>query len=180
MKKITKRGFTLIELLVVVAIIAILALIVLLALNPVEMARRSRDSRRLSDLGTLRSAIDLALADGETLPGSATAPVLVTLSSTISTRQFPGGTDTMDISKYLSVVPQDPYNGSNNPQTITDGYTCTTGTAVRPVYTFWSNGDTYELNAYLESTENCNAVVSDGGNSSALYEIGTHPGLDGI
>ena len=70
-KKNLNKGFTLIELLVVVAIIAILALLILLALNPVEMQRRSRDSERLSDLGTLRKAIDLTLADGGTLrPGN--------------------------------------------------------------------------------------------------------------
>jgi prepilin-type N-terminal cleavage/methylation domain-containing protein len=67
MKKRLQQGFTLIELLVVVAIIAILALVVMLALNPVEMQRRSRDSRRLSDIGTVRRALDLALVDGATL-----------------------------------------------------------------------------------------------------------------
>ena len=62
--KKTKEGFTLIELLVVVAIIAILSITVILTLNPMEMMRQARDSNRLSDLGTLRTAISLLLTNG--------------------------------------------------------------------------------------------------------------------
>jgi prepilin-type N-terminal cleavage/methylation domain-containing protein len=56
-------GFTLIELLIVIAIVAILATVVLIALNPVELLRQSRDSGRLSDMATLRSAIQTYQAD---------------------------------------------------------------------------------------------------------------------
>jgi prepilin-type N-terminal cleavage/methylation domain-containing protein len=59
----TKKGFTLIELLVVIAIIAILSVVVVLTLNPAEMLRRSRDSNRISDLATIKSAISLYLED---------------------------------------------------------------------------------------------------------------------
>ncbi len=54
----TREGFTLIELLVVIAIIAILSVVVVLTINPAEMLRQSRDSQRVSDLNTLRSAIN--------------------------------------------------------------------------------------------------------------------------
>jgi prepilin-type N-terminal cleavage/methylation domain-containing protein len=60
MKKLSKagrRGFTLIELLVVIAIIAVLALVVVLTLNPGELIRQARDSNRISDLATIKSAI---------------------------------------------------------------------------------------------------------------------------
>lgn len=165
------QGFTLIELLVVVAIIAILALIVLLALNPVEMGRRSRDSRRLSDLGTVRRAIDLSLADGESL-GTGTAET--TFDSTADVKNFLG--TGLNISKYLSVAPGDPYNGSTNPQTISDA-ACATATDVMPSYSFWSDGDVYVLRSYLESKENCAAVAKDG-NPNRTYEIGTDPDLN--
>ena len=165
-----EKGFTLIELLVVVAIIAILALIVLLALNPLEMARRARDSRRLSDLGTMRRAIDLSIADGKTLGAKAET----TFNSTTSVTDFLG--TGLDISKYLSVAPSDPYNGSTNPQTISDN-ACATVKTVMPHYTFWSNGDVYVLRSYLESKESCAATAKDG-NSNGTYEIGTDPGLD--
>ena len=171
-RKTATKGFTLIELLVVVAIIAILALIVLLALNPVEMARRSRDSRRMSDVGTLRKSLDLALADGEALPD--TSGVFVPIDTSDSVITFKG---TTDISKYLSVVPGDPYTGGSTTQVITGtGDPCPTGPGT-PAYTFWSDGDTYVIRAIMESQENCAAVTNDG-SPNGTYEIGTYPGLN--
>ena len=176
MKKDLKKGFTLIELLVVVAIIAILALIVLLALNPVEMARRSRDSRRLSDLGTIRRAIDLALADKQSL---ITAEFDITPSTSVTL--FDGGT--LNLSKYLSVVPQDPSN-DGTPGTVQvisyDGTNCVPTTGIDKgtmVYHYWSDGNNYVLSARLESMENCIAILQDG-NTDGNYQIGTDPGLD--
>ncbi len=183
LKKLMKRdkGFTLIELLVVVAIIAILALIVLLALNPVEMARRSRDSRRESDMGTLRRAIDLALADGATLPNTGAA--YTTLTSTTDVTKFPTGAATdLDISKYLSVVPEDPYKSTSAPQVLSlsgSPLACNgaTGATTDLKYEFKSDGDVYVLRARLESEENCNAIRKDGKDDNYL-EMGTDPGLD--
>ena len=59
----SNKGFTLIELLVVIAIIAILSIVVILTLNPAELLRQARDSNRISDMATLKSAISLYLAD---------------------------------------------------------------------------------------------------------------------
>ncbi len=173
MKVNLKKGFTLIELLIVVAIIAILALIVLLALNPVDMARKSRDSRRLSDLGTIRKAIDLALADKQSL--SVVGPVTINTSTSVT--DFDG--NGLDISKYLSVVPQDPVNdgSADNIQVLLS--TCDHGTTTKGamVYEYASDGDTYVLRARLESADNCNAITQDGNNND-YYELGTDPGLD--
>lgn len=178
MQKKQEKGFTLIELLVVVAIISILALIALLAINPVEMARRSRDSRRLSDLGTMRRAIDLSLADGKNLPDTSGDINLTSMDTT----SF-GGT-TLDISKYLSVVPQDPAYKSG------DGTTLQTITGVCPdgkintvtkgemIYTFSSDGSGYVLAGRMESTDNCGVPSGDGGNDNDKYELGNDPGLD--
>lgn len=58
-----QKGFTLIELLVVIAIIAVLAVVVILSLNPAELLRQARDSNRISDMATLKSAVSLYLAD---------------------------------------------------------------------------------------------------------------------
>jgi len=58
-----KKGFTLIELLVVIAIIAVLSVVVILSLNPAELLRQARDSNRISDMATLKSAIALYLTD---------------------------------------------------------------------------------------------------------------------
>jgi len=56
-------GFTLIELLVVIAIIAILAVVVVLTLNPAQLLAQSRDSNRISDMATLKSALGLYATD---------------------------------------------------------------------------------------------------------------------
>jgi len=64
MKKNRKqKGFTLIELLVVIAIIAILAVVVVLTLNPAELLRQARDSNRISDFATIKSALALYQTD---------------------------------------------------------------------------------------------------------------------
>ena len=55
----SKRGFTLLELLIVIAIIAILSVILIVALNPAETLRKTRDSQRVSDLSSLKTALGI-------------------------------------------------------------------------------------------------------------------------
>jgi prepilin-type N-terminal cleavage/methylation domain-containing protein len=55
-------GFTLLELLVVIAIISILSVILILVLNPTESLKKSRDTQRLSDLATLKTAVGIYLS----------------------------------------------------------------------------------------------------------------------
>lgn len=171
--KITK-GFTLIELLVVIAILSILATLVVLAINPAEAQRKSRDATRLSDMATVRKAIDLAIAEGGELPGTLATPftgVSTGSRDTTSTSSYVG----MDLSKYLSVLPIDPRQSATVATTLSDGTTQIAAGGM--VYSFKSNGATYELNAYLESTANVAVSQNDGGTSATTYEIGTNPGL---
>ncbi len=58
-----QKGFTLIELLIVIAIVAVLSVVVILTLNPAQLLAQARDSTRISDMATLKSAISLYLAD---------------------------------------------------------------------------------------------------------------------
>jgi|SRR3989344_4296969 len=67
-----KRGFTLIELLIVIGVLAILATIVTLVLNPAEILKQTRDAQRISDLRSLRSAIDLYLIRAQPISGPLT------------------------------------------------------------------------------------------------------------
>lgn len=56
-----KKGFTLLELLIVIGILVILSAIVIFVLNPAETLRKSRDSQRIADLATVKSALGLYL-----------------------------------------------------------------------------------------------------------------------
>ena len=58
-KSMKKQGFTLLELLIVIAIIAILSVILVLVLDPSETLKKSRDSQRMSDLSTIKTALGL-------------------------------------------------------------------------------------------------------------------------
>lgn len=59
MSRFQKAGFTLLELLIVISIIAILSLILVFALNPAEILRKARDTQRVSDLSTLKTALSV-------------------------------------------------------------------------------------------------------------------------
>lgn len=57
--RILAKGFTLLELLIVIAIIAILSVVLIVALNPAETLRKTRDSQRISDLASLKTALGI-------------------------------------------------------------------------------------------------------------------------
>ncbi len=161
-----RKGFTLVELLVVVAIMGILMAAVVLAINPAEMMAKSRDSTRLSDMVSVRQAIDFAVADGTNLTATAAAG-----DSATGTRVSTGsGWVNVDVSKYLSTLPIDPRNGA----TFEDA----AGNTVTGKYLYFSDGSAYELNCYLESADNLGRYTGDGGDAAGLYEVGTDPGLD--
>lgn len=161
-----RKGFTLVELLVVVAILGILMVAVVVAINPLEIMKKGRDSTRLSDMDSLRKAIDLSIADGGTLTVTATAG-----DSTVGTRAVGGtGYVNVDVAQYLSTLPIDPRNGAS--------FDDAAGNTVVGKYLYFSDGSTYELNTYLESSINASKYTTDGGDDAAIYEIGTDPGLD--
>ncbi len=57
-----KKGFTLIELLLVIGILAILGTVVVFVIQPAEKLREARDAQRISDLRSVREAMNLYLA----------------------------------------------------------------------------------------------------------------------
>ena len=63
---IRQKGFTLVELLIVITILVILGIFVILLINPAEILAKSRDSQRISDLATMKGAMQLFLTDTTT------------------------------------------------------------------------------------------------------------------
>jgi prepilin-type N-terminal cleavage/methylation domain-containing protein len=70
----TSKGFTLIELLVVIAIIGILSSVVLASLSTARA--KSRDARRISDLGQIQLALELYFDSASTYPTTTPAAVV--------------------------------------------------------------------------------------------------------
>lgn len=56
-----RSGFTLIEILVVVGVLTILATVAVFFIDPIEQFAKSNDSKRVSELRTLASAVEIAL-----------------------------------------------------------------------------------------------------------------------
>ncbi len=79
-------GFTLIELLVVIAIIGILASVVMLAVN--RSRAKSRDSKRMSDISSLATAIESYFTDYHGYPATLDA-VATTYNGPLPTAPIP-------------------------------------------------------------------------------------------
>ncbi|OGZ12025.1 MAG: hypothetical protein A2942_02255 [Candidatus Lloydbacteria bacterium RIFCSPLOWO2_01_FULL_50_20] len=71
--KSTKKGFTLIELLVVIAIIGILSSVVLASLSTARA--KSRDAKRISDVGQIQLALELYFDGAQSYPSSTPADI---------------------------------------------------------------------------------------------------------
>lgn len=189
MQNSSEKGFTLIELLVVIAIVAILAVVVILTLNPAELLKQARDSNRIQDLNTLKSALGVYLADvstGVSMGTTGTCYMSASSSLVVSNCGFSGTYGTMVSSTSRAVdstgwvpvnfnaisagspigqLPQDPLNSG---QQIYRYVASTTSLS-------------FKLMAALESAKYTNATngasVTDGGSSSTAYETGTSMGL---
>ncbi len=180
-----KKGFTLIELLIVIGILAILTAAVVIVLNPAELLKQARDSQRLTDLDAMKNAIALYVADATTpnigaattcyayagAPATSACGARFTTATTVgsaSTTKAVDGTGWIPVNlasmasgSPLSALPVDPSHGA----TYYYAYAASTTSL------------TFEINAVLESTKFGPKMLSDGGNSDTLYEVGSYPGL---
>ena len=99
-----KKGFTLVELLVVLTVIAVLVTISVFGL---QGARESaRDSRRKSDLETIRSGLEIYRADCDAYPSSITFGG--SLRGTVANPSAACSTS----NTYIAEIPQDPQDPS--------------------------------------------------------------------
>ena len=185
-----KKGFTLIELLIVIAILAILATTVVLVLNPAQILAQARDSQRISDLSSVKSAIALYLATATSTAGFSTAtncniaacnnPGPFTTAPTVDPDVAVDGTGWMSTDlrgtsggASLSALPTDPTNS-------TTFYYSYKGAAAL----------TFKLAGRLESAKYGPMMTADGGirntcaqyppvvtDTTCYYEIGTDVSL---
>lgn len=102
-----RQGFTLIELLVVIAIIGLLSTLAVVALGSARV--KARDSKRLSDLKQLQTALELYYTDQNAYPtGSG-----VTLGAGSYACLNASGWSTVGCaSAYMTTVPADPQGGT--------------------------------------------------------------------
>ena len=201
-----KKGFTLVELLVVIAILALLMSIVIVTINPAEILRKTRDTKRVSDLGALRTALNMYLTD-KASPSLATSPVadcaskiyytlVNTTGMTAAIQGADGSTRTTqtvainsrltDGTGWIPVNFNSISSGSPLSALPVDPSNATSPTAASNLYyTYACNATStyYEINAEMESTYYKNGgdgdvVSKDGGNCTTLYEVGNAPGLN--
>ena len=180
----TKKGFTLLELLIVIGILAILATTVVLVLNPVQLLKKARDSQRLADLGSLKTAIAYYITEtavpnigdtshtysdvsGVTCNGKA-ADANQGKLTTDKNGWVPINFNGMTGGSPLGTLPHDPA------RTPVDA-----NPAHYYVYLVGSTAnDTFELVANMESTYyskggDGDVESTDGGKINTLYETGT-------
>ncbi len=193
-----KKGFTLLELLIVIAIIAVLAATVLIVINPAEILRKARDSQRVSDLSSLKSAIGLYTVDVTQDPALDNS----TSSDFCSGYIYYSLIDTGGANYGCSAATVCRYPSSTSAATKIDGtgwipinFSNISGgspIASLPIdptnsgthyYTYAcdDNNTTFEADAKLESiyyVTTTNLESTDGGNADNLYEVGTDGGLD--
>ncbi len=192
--KNNKTGFTLLELLIVMGILSILMAIVVVVINPAEILRGSRDTRRISDLGSINTALgifEVSSLSGNFGVASTTYISIPDTSSTCANLGLPAlpsgysyscsteanyrnvdGTgwipvdfNSLDIGSPIPSLPVDPINST------------TTG-----LYYTYSTGGSWELTANLESKKNKmsgdrDVVSTDGGDNYSLLEVGNNLSL---
>ena len=175
------KGFTLIELLIVIAILAVLASITVIAINPADIFRRTRDSQRISDLDSIRTAINFYVVNTSSpVLGSASNSYSHVASTNCAGRTGTTGTQAVDGSGWIPVsltslggtAPLSKWPIDPNPTT-------SNGNPGRYyVYLTNSTNSTFEVIANMESAQyskdGSNDVENkDGGKLDALYEVGT-------
>ena len=182
-----KSGFTLVELLVVIAIIAILMVTVVVTLNPGQLLAQSRDSNRLSDLATLKTAILLFTTDTTATLGTR-GTCYTYMESSIATTScywFTTASTTINISSSRNIdgtgwIPinfQSISAGTPLRQLPVDPVSNSTST----FYSYAASGTSlFKLAVNMESAKfaasgTSDVVSTDGGTSNTTYEIG--PGI---
>jgi len=163
------------ELIIVIGILAILSTVVVLVLNPAEMLAQARDSTRISDLNSVKSAIGLYLA-------TATSPAITSGSrsnvvagcwfgAACTSTCVVNATTTVDGAGWVAVDLRSTSGGSPLAALPLDPRH--PDTTFQYAFRGVSSTLTFELNGNLESTKHSGLRATDGGNCATIYEVGT-------
>jgi len=185
-----ENGFTLLELLVV-GVLAIVGIIVMLIVNPTEMFKQSRDTRRISDLQAIDSAISMYKTEvgGSLRVGGTPYAVYVSLpDSNNNCNSYPTLPPLSPPQKYICADQSNfkkadgngwiPINFTQIPSNILTSLPADPINSVKGgmYYTFVTDGKKWELTSILESDKNKgvnNIGGKDGGQNDNLLEIGS-------
>ncbi len=116
-----KKGFTLIELLVVIAIIGLLSTLAVVALSSART--KARDSKRLSDLKQVQTALELYYTDQNAYPVQDPAANLGAGNLVCLNNAGFGAANC--VNPYMGLVPADPQAAQNYAYASADGSTYT-------------------------------------------------------
>lgn len=142
-------GFTLIELLIVIAIIGILVSVSVVSYGSAQ--KKSRDSRRISDMKAVQSAWEQYYADNSAnYPGTTTATTCATSMMTTPTTYLPNG------------LPVDPKSGTAYPQMYAGWSSCSSTS-----YCFCAG-----LEAQINTTTDCSGSAKPS-DYTGLYCVGS-------
>jgi len=180
-----KKGFTLLELLIVIGILAILSTTMILVINPAELLKKARDSQRMSDLSTVKTAIAYYLTNASTIAMGST----VTTYSSVGNASLlcpswgtgsATGTQSVDGTGWIPIAFSGLTGGSPIGGLPADPNQTAYNANPSRYYVYLASATTtngFELVANLESTyyssSTTNVESTDGGKITTLYEVGT-------
>lgn len=186
-------AFTIVELLVAIVVISILATIAITSLNPAELLAQARDSRRISDINTIKTSIGLSVIDKpDILLLGVPNTVYVSLPDTSTTCANITGLPTLPATpswSYHCVTAANlqknngtgwlPINFSSLPSTSLSTLPIDpqNNAASGKYYTYVPNAAAWEITSFVESSKYRPISSSDGGRSADILEVGTQLGI---